>query len=61
MLRIIASDEKRLDVDIQYMGNLKKPPASDTVCAFFIFLDLLKCDAKLATERGLGYPLRKAI
>ena len=60
MFGIFASFKKRLDVHFQNVRNLKKAPTSNSICAFFIFLYLLKCDADIASEVCLRKPFCKA-
>ena len=47
--------EQGADRDIEYPGDLGKPPGADPVRAFFIFLYLLERDAELTGEVALRH------
>src|ERR1700737_125236 len=49
------SIEQDADRDIEYLGDLRKPPGADPVHAFFIFLYLLERDAEPAGEVALRH------
>ena len=59
--RVLAARRDRIgikqgaDRDIEYLGDLRKPPGPDPVGAVFVFLHLLERDAKPAGEVALRH------
>src|SRR5258708_1291955 len=53
--RVGIGIEQGADRDVEYPGDLRKPPGADPVHALFIFLYLLERDAELAGEVALRH------